>query len=169
MAAKTQEAKRAAAREYSKRYYQENREKILRRAKAYIKEKYHSDEEFRERMKSAARKSAEKAKATDPDLFFEKRRQQCRRWAENNPEKNRESRRKSAAKRKLLNPEAVNKISREAGRRYYERNKHDERWRTKSNVRSDLRKQIGATAPEDLLTAEIERRMVMREIRKQLK
>lgn len=69
------EEKKRRARENAKRYYQKNKEKILKRQKEYAKKRYMEDEEFRKKIK-----------------------EKNRNYIINNPEKAREIKRKSQYK-----------------------------------------------------------------------
>lgn len=70
-----EEEKKQRARENAKRYYQKNKEKILKRQKEYAKKRYREDEEFRKKVK-----------------------EKNRNYVINNPEKAREIKRKSQYK-----------------------------------------------------------------------
>lgn len=56
------EERKIKARERAKKYYQENKEKVLARQKAYIKRKYAEDENYREKCKERRKRYEENNK-----------------------------------------------------------------------------------------------------------
>ena len=57
-----EEIKKQKARERAKKYYQENKEKVLARQKAYVKRKYEEDENYREKCKERRKRYEENNK-----------------------------------------------------------------------------------------------------------